>query len=433
MARSVRDAKLGSPAERERLLLPNGKKEKAPVGYRHWRVITKGLSLGYRRTAEGYGTWSARILQADGRYRLEAIGVADDRQTADGISVLTFFQAQEKARQILERPAEVEAAFTVAEACDHYMRWYREHRKAIAATSNTIEAHIRPAFGARKVSDLTEAGIRAWHERLAEQPARLRSSKVAVKQNTKRPAKSSDERRARKATANRVLTVLKAMLNKAAEDGKVSPGGPWTRIKAFKRVDEARLRYLTGAEASRLVNACPKDLRQLVRGALLTGARFGELVALRVVDMDAKTGRIYIAESKSGRPRHVPLNAEGLALFRSLATGKTGDAPLFEKADGTAWGKNHHVRPLAVACTAAKVKPSVRFHELRHAYASNLATAGVPLFTIAKLLGHSDTRVTERHYAHLADKTLADAVLLLPNFTGDGRDNLEPVADERAA
>jgi len=128
------------------------------------------------------------------------------------------------------------------------------------------------------------------------------------------------------------------------------------------------------------------------------------------------TGQIYVAHSKSGRPRFVPLNPEGLVLFRFLATGKTGDQLLFTKSDGKRWGKNHHVRPIIEACKAAKVHRPISFHELRHTYASHLAQAGVDLLTISKLLGHADTRVTSRHYAHLADKTLAQAVTKLPSF-----------------
>jgi len=80
-------------------------------------------------------------------------------------------------------------------------------------------------------------------------------------------------------------------------------------------------------------------------------------------------------------------------------------------------GKNHQQRPLAEACKRAKIIPSLRFHECRHTYASMLAQAGADLLTISKLLGHADTRITSRHYAHLCDRTLASAVNdLLPDF-----------------
>jgi integrase len=166
------------------------------------------------------------------------------------------------------------------------------------------------------------------------------------------------------------------------------------------------------------VNACPANLRRLVRAALLTGTRWGELASLKTADVNLSTGHLYIAESKSGRSRHVPLNPEGLEHFKALVTGKTGDELVLTREDGKPWGHNHHVRALQAACKVAKVKPAVSFHELRHTYASHLAQAGVDLLTISKLLGHADTRITAKHYAHLADKTLALAVTKLPAFSG---------------
>jgi len=240
----------------------------------------------------------------------------------------------------------------------------------------------------------------------------------------------SDKKRARKATANRILAVLKALLNKATEDGLAADGSEWNspKLKPFKKVDEARIRFLSDDESTRLVNACPSDLRQLVRAALLTGARHGELAALTVRDVDLKAARIYISESKSGKPRHVPLNAEGVELFRRLTVGKDGDSLVLTKADGAPWLKNHHVRPFNDAIKVAKVNPPATFHDLRHAYASHLAQAGgIDLLTISKLLGHADTRITAKHYAHLLDKTLAAAVMKLPSFGGETESNVQAI------
>jgi site-specific recombinase XerD len=147
----------------------------------------------------------------------------------------------------------------------------------------------------------------------------------------------------------------------------------------------------------------------------------------------SNTVSTLIAPGKSGRSRHVPLNPEGTAFFRELMIGRTGDALVFSHADGAAWGKNHHVRPLRDACKAAKIKPAIAFHELRHTYASHLAQAGVDLLTISKLLGHSDTRITSKHYAHLTDKTLADAVTKLPSFGPDKRSIVANASKKRAA
>ena len=422
MAQSARDAKLDNRTTRLRL----------DTGRRYFREIGDGLTLVYRRTTKGYGTWSVKIALPAGKYAIRALGTADDYQDADGATVLSFYEAQAKARErdteAKERGGVLIRDMTVKEASESYLTWFRANRKGIAMTESAINAHILPAFGDKKLADLTTKGIREWQARLVSTPARLRTGKFAKKINQKTAPKTADDKMARKSTANRILTVFKAMLNKVYNDGDITSNATWRNVKPFKNVDQARIRYLTDAEAQRLVNACPADLSALVRAALLTGARRGELAALTARDVNLKTAQIYIAESKSGKPRHVPLNPEGLAHFRDALTGKTGDQLVFTRKDGAAWGHNYHVRALKMACEVAKVKPMVSFHELRHTYASHLANAGVDLLTISKLLGHSDTRITAKHYAHLADKTLAIAVTKLPSFEMNKKDGLRAVA-----
>ena len=412
MARSARDKNLETRSARFKL----------SASKRYWLAIGKGLALGYRRTKGGYGTWSARLMLSPDKYALRALGTADDQQEANGVDVLTFYQAQAKARGVNDDVKEAGGILikptTVKEASERYLAWYRENRKGIAMAESAVRAHILPTLGEKKLAELTTKGIKEWLEKIAATPARLRTGKFAKKLNHRPAAKTAIDKRARKSTANRILTVLKAILNKAYADGYITGNTTWSKVKPFENVDEARIRFLTDAEAQRLVNACPSDLRALVRAALLTGARRGELAALIAADVNLKTAQIYIAESKSDKPRHIPLNPEGLEHFREAITGKIGDQLVFTRSDGAAWGHNYHVRALKLACDGAKVKPMVSFHELRHTYASHLAQAGVDLLTISKLLGHSDTRITAKHYAHLADKTLALAVTKLPAFSG---------------
>jgi integrase len=193
------------------------------------------------------------------------------------------------------------------------------------------------------------------------------------------------------------------------------------------------VRFLKPAEATRLLNACQPDFRQLVKGALHTGARYAELAGATVAQYSPDARSVHIRPGKSGKGRHIPLTAEGAAHFSACCVGKHGSDLIFTRADGVAWGKNFQVRPLKDACSAARITPAVTFHELRHTYASMLAQAGADLLTISKLLGHADTRITSRHYAHLCDKTLANAVnRFLPNFGGEPEGNVEPIRRDAA-
>jgi integrase len=148
----------------------------------------------------------------------------------------------------------------------------------------------------------------------------------------------------------------------------------------------------------------------LVRAALCTGARYGELVRLTVADFNADVGTVAVRQSKSGKPRHIVLTDEGRAFFRELTTGRSGDQIMLRKANGTAWTMSHQLRPMAEAVERAKIKPAISFHGLRHTWASLAVMNGVPLMVVARNLGHADTRMVEKHYGHLAPSFIADAI-----------------------
>jgi integrase len=169
------------------------------------------------------------------------------------------------------------------------------------------------------------------------------------------------------------------------------------------------MRYLSDEEARRLVNASSPDFRTLVTAALLTGCRYGELIRLTSEDFDPAAGTLRIRESKSGRPRHVALTDEGRRFLERLVAGIPPRSLILAKGNGRAWQKSEQQRPLERACRAGRLEP-ITFHGLRHTYASRLAMRGVPLAVIAAQLGHSDTRMVEKHYGHLAPNYVAETV-----------------------
>jgi integrase len=300
--------------------------------------------------------------------------------------------------------------YTVADAIADYLKEFEGRGgKSLYETRRAAETHVLPPLGAALVGKLTAKKIEDWHRGLAAKPA-LARSKPGRKPNHRKADKSADGVRKRRATANRILTVLKATLNHAWKSGHVASDDAWRRVKPFRAVETARVRYLAEAECVRLVNACKPAFRNLVRGALLTGCRYGELTALHVADFNADAGVVTVRESKAGKPRHVVLTDEGQRLFATLTAGKLGNQPIFTRADGGLWGKSHQLRPILEACSRAKIKPAISFHVLRHTHGSTLAMRGVPMGVIAEQLGHADTRMTEKHYAHLAPSYVADTI-----------------------
>ena len=407
MARTLHDAKLDTRASRQRL-----RKRREPF----WRSISSGLAVGYRKGANG-GTWIARHYSAEQGRRYQSIGTADDIADADGVHVLSFAQAQEAARKWFTHLArhdrgEVRSGpYTVRECLEEYLTWLHGHRKTGNDARYRVDTHIAPKLGDIQCNRLTTAELQKWLRDLASAPARLRSKKDAKKPNFRAPVKGDDEAiRRRRASANRTLTVLKAALNRAWREGKISSDDAWRRVEPFEEADGARARYLTVAEAKRLLNACDPDFRRLAQAALASGARYGELATFRAADFSPDSGTIHVRTSKSGKARYIVLNDEGVALFRSLVAGKPGDALLLVKADGTPWNKSHQARPMTEACKRAKIQPPVSFHILRHTWASLAVMAGAPLMVVARNLGHADTRMVERHYGHLAPSYIADAI-----------------------
>jgi integrase len=407
MARTVRDTNLETRTARLRLQIRTEP---------YWRGLEKGFALGYRRRGRG-GTWLARRRQVEGGYAEHRIGTTDDLQEADGIAVFDYGQAQKSARDWWRAEARREEGhdtrqgpLTVAEAVADYLKAYeRRGGKAVYETERAAETHILTALGTTTVGKLTARKITDWHHGLAEKRARART-KPGRRQNYREVETGPDAIRKRRATANRILTVLKSALNHAWKAGHIASDDAWRRVKPFKAVESARVRYLSEAECVRLVNSCEPAFRNLVRGALLTGCRYSELANMHAADFNADAGIITVRESKAGKPRHVVLTDEGQRLFATLTAGKLAEGSIFARADSGAWGKSHQSRPMLEACQRAKIKPVISFHVLRHTHGSTLAMRGVPMGVIAEQLGHAGTRMTEKHYAHLAPSYVADTI-----------------------
>lgn len=410
MARTVRNAKIDTRSGRAKLA-----ERREP----YWTVLSAGCAIGYRRGAKG-GTWIARLRDETGKQHYEALGAADDARDPDGLTVFSFQQAQERARGVFVRKARELAGefapqdgpYTVARALDAYFaERERQGSKGVAKDRAAAKARIRPALGEIEISKLTTKRLREWQAGLANSPklARIGRSTKKRKPRVVDP-KDVDAVRARRSTANRTLTVLKAALNHAFHEGRVVSDDAWRKVKPFREVDAAVVRFLSDDECRRLVNACDGAFRDLVRAALLTGCRYGELTRMRASDFGAEAGTITVRESKAGKPRHVALTDEGQQLFTALTAGKTGRDPIFVRDDGEPWGPSHQQRPLEAASKRAKILPAATFHILRHTYASSLAMKGVPMGVIAAQLGHADTRMTEKHYAHLAPNYVAETV-----------------------
>ncbi|MEE9221424.1 MAG: site-specific integrase [candidate division NC10 bacterium] len=376
MQRRSKSSDLSSPTAR------------APLPQRrepYWARVARGQYLGYRKGKTG-GTWIARWQAPDGAKRYGSIGKADDgRLEADGAVVLNFDQAQVKARDwfrtTARREAGLEESLTVLEVIDEYLDYLRREKSALTAydTQKRAARYIIPTLGACRVADLTTVQIRRWRDGLV-------------------PEGLDDEKRRRaKDSANRILTMLKAPLNRLWREGRVPDDSAWRRIAPFEGVGESRKVFLTEVEAQRLVNSCHEEaLRNLVTAGLLTGARLGEIAAARVADVDPEEGIWTVRAGKTGR-RDVFLSPEALSLFEQLCLGRPKTQHVFLRSDGAPWAKSQHYRYFAKAVQRAELDPATTFYSLRHSYVSHALKGGIPTQLLAENVGTSG-RMIEKHY-----------------------------------
>lgn len=428
MARTKRSAKLDSRSARL---------DELPAEQKHQEPLEPGRYLCYRRPKSGAsGTWFARMNCADtpGRILQARLGTADDFMEADGQLTLTYKQACRKAEDWFKEQAGnihfkvtgerlQKGPYTIDEAMTDYLQDAEQRGvKGLQIMRLTIKAHILPVLGPLEVSKLTKPKLNAWFHALAAAPRRRTGKPKAEGGEVQylTPPATEDERRARKDSANRILTNLRAALNLAMKNGKVSCKPVWQDVERFKNVGAARVRFLNIDEQQRLVNVCPPGFRELVQAALFTGCRYGELCRLTVRDFDAKAGHLFVEKSKSGKPRHLTLTEEAVAWFQSHTAGKPSGARLLTRPnakgkarknmdDPSAWGPHDQKKAMRSACFSAGLEP-LSFHELRHTYASGLVNAGIPLAFVAEQLGHVDTSMVEKHYGHLCPNAKADAI-----------------------
>jgi integrase len=443
MARTKRSAKLDTRNARLKLALAE----------RHQEPLSPGRYLVYRRPSSGAaGSWSAYCYDAATHQKtMVRLGTADDFQDADGSGILAYAQAQAKAKTNFEAQDASEhlrdtgetlrkGPYTVKDAIRDYLQdAERRGVKGHKIMTLTCNAHIVPALGDLVVAKLTKRKIETWLHELAVAPRRRtgRAREDGGSVEHLAPPVTEDEKRARKDTANRILTNLCAALNYARRIGQITGVTPWREVGRFKNVGAVRVRFLSVEEQRRLVNVCRPGFRELVQAALFTGCRYGELGRLAVRDFNAEAGTIFIETSKSGKPRQIVLTQEGTDWFKAQVAGKTSLATLLTRPNATgaprkgqpdpfAWGDHDQKKLMCAACTAAELDP-LGFHELRHTYASGLVNAGVPLAYVAAQLGHVNTNMVEKHYGHLCPNALALSIRRLSPALQISEARVEPL------
>ncbi|MBI4566435.1 MAG: site-specific integrase [Planctomycetes bacterium] len=215
------------------------------------------------------------------------------------------------------------------------------------------------------------------------------------------------------AAPNRDRGVLSNVLSVALRHGLVERNVV-SSVKPLKEPPPADC-FLEPDEERRLLDAAADWLKPIIRLALATGMRRGELLTARRCDVDFERRMLKLPVTKNGKVRHVPLNRDAMEVIESLPVAVGADEPrLFYDPDTLKPWRDSSIshafrRAVKVAGLPAAGTDRVRFHTLRHTAVSRLVAAGVPDRIIMKLVGHSSGSMVSR-YAHLAPDSLRPAV-----------------------
>lgn len=340
----------------------------------YWHRIAQRRHLGYRRTASG-GTWIARILDDTGTRAFHSLGENIDFDTAQRSAVEWFDTAVVTESR----------HYTVRDAIADYLEHLRLNNSERTATDTRqrMDKHVSRQLLNAELATLSAVQIRRWHNRLvsdSDDPETVRRSKD---------------------TANKNLTSLKAAFNLAFRAGRVAADREWRRVLAFKGVGQPRKLFLTEDQVRGLLDHCSGAFHSLVRAAVLTGARYGELCSARVEDFNPERGTLTL-DGKTGI-RECYLSDKGIDLFRRLAGGRSGTEYLLLKDDGTPWGKSHQHRLMKAAVAAAGLPTETVLYSLRHYHVSKALLSGVQPQVLAENIGTS-LKMIEKHYGKFMPK-----------------------------
>lgn len=371
--------------------------------------------FGCRITAAGGRAFILNYRTRSGRERRYTIGSFPDWKT--GVARTEAGELKKRIDRGEDPMADVEADRTAKTVADLCQRFEEEHLpKTRPATvrdyKSLIKNEIKPALKNFKVADVTFSDVDDLHRKI-----------------TKRGAPY---------VANRVVAVLSKMFSLGIKWG-------WRADNPAKGIErnqeEKRHRYLSGKELAALTAALvehgDQQAANIVRLLLLTGARRGEVQAMRWADLELDEG-VWTkpgATTKQKTLHRVPLSAPARQLLVAIRTAAENAAkdkkrprPVSEYVFPGKGGIGHRLEikhQWAELCKAADIvirktrkddkgreiivaTPSARLHDLRHTYASVLASAGLSLPVIGALLGHTQPATTAR-YAHLFDDPLRAA------------------------
>ncbi len=300
-----------------------------------------------------------------------------------------------------------------------YFRYSEAKRHTVAEMIDRYSADVLPAKNPRFQEERTYQ-LRYWKEKIGSYTlADATPAVISEARDELALTPTKGDRKRSPGSVNRYLAALSAVFTRAANEWMWMEDNPMRKVSKPSE-PRGRVRSLSKDERGQLLEACLESdealLHPFVVVALSTGARRGELLNLRLGDVDYQRGLIRLLETKNNERRAVPLTGLALDLVKDMATVRRIDTDLVFPFKG---GKQGLRTPWEKALKQAEIE-DFRFHDLRHSAASYLAMNGATLAEIAEILGHKTLQMVKR-YAHLTEQHTSRVVAAMnKEIFGDG-------------
>jgi integrase len=263
----------------------------------------------------------------------------------------------------------------------------------------------RKCFSGMRLADITRYLLEKFKNERKALP--VQSGVEKMKEGYMQRVKDAKPKRERSnASVNRELSTLRHIFSKAKE-WEMMERSPFEKARAlFLKENNKRLRFLSVEEADSLLSYCEGVVYWIVKTALSTGMRRGELLSLKWSDI--RNGFIYLTQTKTDMPRQIPLNETLKEIFSSIPRHITSEY-VFCNREGKPF--SYVARSFNTALGKSGIR-DFHFHDLRHTFASWLVMKGASLKEVQELLGHRDIEMTMR-YSHLSEDHKKKAMQLL--------------------
>lgn len=321
----------------------------------------------------------------DGKQYNKRIGWLSDGYTAQLVANIKA----DKIKEITEKEEQIEKPkeYTFNDLFEIFMLWAKQNKKSWKIDQSLYNNYIKSFIGNINIKNISHADIN--------------NMLLTIKGNGKKDGKPYAPQ-----TIKHILILTKRVFNFNIDMGNCETN-PASKVK-LEKFDNTRIAYLLDDEIERIFKYIDSGKEwygdvALIKFALYTGLRRGELFNLIWDNVDFDNNRITLYDTKGGKNQSIILASDAAAVLQSLSR---TDTYVFPSKLG---GKRDDVKTLwSRIKLAANIRPNIRFHDIRHTFGTIAVSSGIGIDVVQKMMTHKDIKTTQR-YAHIVDQRMKDA------------------------